>query len=138
MGMTLPPWSVFHPDIRLLVFRPRGIIDEAMMEKTIGMLEAMEEQVDQPFNRYLDHSQIDAIDLRFEAVFRTALQRRLTSAKLPPIKVAAYVTSPATKWLGETFVLLTEHSPLSVKLFDEVEAAAKWLEVTVEDLGRAP
>jgi hypothetical protein len=138
MKLTLPPWSAFHHDIGLLVFRPRGVIDDAMLEKSIAIVETMEVEAEKPFNRYLDLSGIDAIDLRFEVVFRTALQRRLTRAKMPPVKVAALVTSPPTKRLGQMFVLLTENSPLKVKLFDQAKDAAAWLGVKMEDLELAP
>ena len=61
MELKLPPWSVFYPDLRLLVCRPRGIVDEALLEKTMNLLEAAEREATEPFNRYIDLSQIDAV-----------------------------------------------------------------------------
>ena len=132
--LKLLPGVTFHHDLRLMVFRPRGIVDEPHVEKTVAMLERVEAEVDKPFDRYTDLSKIDAIDLRFEFVFRICLHRRLTYAQYPPVKSAIYVTSPATMRIAKTHLLLTDHSPLKVKIFKEIPAAAKWLGVTVEDL----
>ena len=40
--MRLPPEIEFHPDIRLLVYRPRGLIDEAILNKVISVIEDLE------------------------------------------------------------------------------------------------
>src|SRR5215213_1459669 len=99
-----------------MIFRPRGIVDEPHVEKTIAMLEKVEEEMSEPFDRYTDFSKLDAIDLRFEFIFRISLHRRLVYAKNPTVKSAIYVTSPATARVARTHVLLTDQSPLKVKM----------------------
>jgi hypothetical protein len=138
MKKKLLPYVSFHHDLHLMVFRPTGIVDEPHVEKTVAMLEKVEEETDQPFNRYTDLSKIDAIDLRFEFIFRISLHRRLVRAKQPPVKSAIYVTSPATARVARTHVLLTDRSPLQVRMFKAASEAADWLGVTVEDLELAP
>lgn len=134
MKMRLLPWVSFHHDKRLMIFRPRGIVDEPHVERTVAMLERVETEEKEPFDRYSDLSKLDAVDLRHEFVFRICLHRRLFYAKFPPVKSAIYATSPATTRIARTHVLLTDHSPLQVKMFKEVEAAAQWLDATVEEL----
>ena len=112
-----------------MVLRPTGIVDEPHVERIIAMLEKVEEEADEPFDRYTDLSKIDAVDLRFAFIFRISLHRRL----YPPVKSAIYVTSPATARVARTHVLLTDRSPLRVKMFKKVDEAAEWLGVT-EDL----
>lgn len=138
MKLNLLPWTAFHHDLHLMVFRPRGIIDETLIEETVAMLEEAEERSNEPFNRYSDLSKIDAFDLRFQFIFRICLHRRLFYAKFPPVKSAFYVTSPSTARVARTHILLTDHSPLKVRMFREPALAANWLGVPVEDLEVAP
>ena len=67
--MKLLPWTSFHHDLRLMVFRPRGILDEPQVEKVIAMLEKAEAEADRPFNRYSNLSKLDAVDLRMGLLF---------------------------------------------------------------------
>ncbi len=46
----------------------------------------------------------------------------------PPVKMASYVTRPATAHYPKLHAMLTDHSPMHVSLFTERAAAAKWLE----------
>ena len=136
--LKLPPWTAFHRDVRLLVWRPRRIVNEAEVQTIVEMLDKMEEECAHPFNRYTDLSRIDAIDLRFEFVFRISLHRRMVYAKFPPVKSAFYITSEASERIVRAHAMLTDHSPLQVKMFREVAAAAQWLGVPAEELEMAP
>ena len=117
-----------------MVLRPLGVLNEPQVEKTVAMLEQLEKEADQPFNRFSDLSKLDAIDLSFEFIFRISLHRRLTYSKHPPVRSAFYVTSPATARVVRAHAILTERSPLKVKSFKDVVSAAKWLGVPVEEL----
>lgn len=138
MRIRLPSGVSFRDDLRLMVWQPHGILDEPQVEKVISALERAEDEAEHPFNRYTDLSKIDAIDLDFGYIFRISLYRRLVYAKRSPVKSAFYVTNKATSHIASTHAMLTNHSPLSVKLFTELEAAAKWLGVAVDDLRIAP
>ena len=87
-----------------------------------------------PFNRFCDLSAVESFHLTFRYVFHVALHRRLSYAGRGPIKSAFYVTHPEAAHLVKIHALLTEHSPLNVEMFEEREAAAKWLGVPVETL----
>src|SRR6266566_3790782 len=52
--MNFPPDVEFHEDIRLLIYRPRGVIDEAAVKRTVAVLEELEEKLHRPFNRFSD------------------------------------------------------------------------------------
>lgn len=134
MKLKLLPWVSFHHDIHLMIFRPRGILDEAHVEKTVAMLDRLEKDADKPFDRFNDLSKIDAVDLSFDFIFHISLHRRLTYAKFPPVKSAFLATSPATARITKTHIMLTDFSPLRVKMFKQIDAAAKWLEHSVEEL----
>ena len=117
-----------------MVYRPRGILDEAEVNRVIGFLETEEDRAEKPFNRFTDNSKLDAVNLEFDFIFRVSLHRRLIYAQRPPVKSAIYVNSPAIARVAKIHAILTDRSPLQVKLFEDFEGAAKWLGVTVETL----
>ena len=57
--MKLPPEIEFHEDLHLLVYRPRGVIDEAAVKKIVSVVEDLEARLQQPFNRFSDTVQAD-------------------------------------------------------------------------------
>jgi hypothetical protein len=134
MKMKLLPGVSFHHDVHLMVYRPRGIVDEPHVERIVAMLEELEHKAEKPFDRYSDLSKLDAIDLRFEFVFRVSLHRRLAYADHPPVKSAFYVTSSATERIVRAHAILTDRSPLQVKMFRKIDDVANWIGVTVEEL----
>jgi hypothetical protein len=50
---ALPAEVQFHEDVRLFVWRPRGVLDEAALNKVLGYLEDLEAKLQAPFNRLL-------------------------------------------------------------------------------------
>jgi hypothetical protein len=134
MKLKLLPWVSFHHDLHLMIFRPRGILDEAHIRQTIAMLDQLEKDVDKPFDRFSDLSKLDAVDLTFDFVFHISLHRRLVYGSFPSVKSAFLATSPATARITKTHIMLTDYSPLKVKMFRQIDAAAKWLGHSVEEL----
>jgi hypothetical protein len=87
-----------------------------------------------PFNRLADLSLVESFHLTFKYVFHVALHRRLSYVGRERIKSAFYVTHPEAAQIVKIHALVTDLSPLNVEMFEEREAAAKWLGVTVESL----
>ena len=117
-----------------MVWKPHGILDQALVNDIVAFVEAAEERVQKPFNRFVDLSALEAVDLNFRFVFDIALHRRLAFESHPPVKTAFYVTDPATTHYAKLHAMLTDHSPLHVSMFTERADAAKWLGVPVEPL----
>jgi hypothetical protein len=117
-----------------MLWKPHGILDEALVNEIVAFIETAEERASKPFNRFIDFSALDMVDLNFKFVFHIALHRRLSYAQHPAVKSAFYVTSPATAHYAKLHAMLTDYSPLDVALFTERAAAAKWLGVPVEAL----
>jgi len=86
------------------------------------------------FNRFIDMSALDAVDLSFKCVFHVALYRRLSRVGRETVKSAFLVRDPAMARYGKLHALMTGHSPLKVAMFEEYEAATKWLGVPIEIL----
>jgi hypothetical protein len=133
--MGLPLEIHFDEALRLIVWKPRGILDEAAVNEILADLRRRESAAgDNPFNRFTDLTEIESIELTFKYVFHVALYRRLSYAGRPPVKSAFFVTHPQAVHLVKIHATMTDHSPLNVKMFEEREAAAKWLGVPVESL----
>src|SRR5437868_7186362 len=90
--MKLAPDVEFHDDIRLLIYRPRGVIDEAAVQKVVDVLEDLEARLQAPFNRFSDTLAADEVELNFKYVIQVSLCRRLAYAGHPPVKSAILAT----------------------------------------------
>src|SRR5437867_12927174 len=95
-----------------MVWKPHGILDQALVNEIVAFVEAAEERAQKPFNRFADLSALDAVDLNFRFVFHTALHRRLAFVSRSPAKSAFYVASPATTHYANLRARLTVPSPL--------------------------
>ena len=132
--MKLPAHVLFRKDLSLLVWKPRGIMDESTVNEMVAFIETVEKRNSKPLNRFSDVSALDAVDLNFNFIFHVALGRRLSAKPKPAVKSAFYVTSPDTLHYAKLHAMLTDYSPLHVALFTDRAAAAKWLGVPLEAL----
>lgn len=133
-GTEIGPDIQFYEDLHLFVWRPRGILDEAAVNKVLVYLLKREAMAAKPFNRFCDLSAVESFHLTFKFVFHVALHRRLSQAGRELVKSAFYVTHPEAAQIVKIHALMTDQSPLDVEMFEEREAAAKWLGVPVESL----
>jgi hypothetical protein len=132
--MKLPPEIQFHEDIRLLVYRPHGLIDETALNKAISVIEDLEAATQEPFNRFSDTSQTHEVELNFRYVIHVALHRRLSYAGRPPVKSAILATDSTLVHYARLLALLTQGSPIKVRIFQDRKEAAEWLGVPIERL----
>lgn len=132
--MKLAPEIEFHEDIRLFMYRPRGVIDESAVKKAISVLEDLEAKLQEPFNRFLDTSETHEVELNFKSVIQVSLCRRLSYSGRPPVKAAILATDSTMIHYAQLHALLTQGSPISVRIFQDRKEAAEWLDVPVERL----
>jgi hypothetical protein len=130
-NIKLPPDVEFYEDIRLLVYRPRGLVDKAAVNKIITVIGELETTLKEPFNRFSDTVGADAIDLNFEYIIHVSLYRRAFYGKRPPIKSAILATDTTLIHYGKVHALLTEGSPINVRVFHDRKEAAQWLGVPI-------
>ena len=130
--MTLPPDVQFHKGVRLFVWRPRGVLDEAAINKVLGCLEDLEAKLEAPFNRFSDTLAAHEVELNFKYIIQVSLHRRLAYAGRPPVKSAILASDATAIHYGRLHALLTQGSPIHVRVFQDREEAAQWLGVPVE------
>jgi len=132
--MKLPPDIQFHEDIRLLIYRPRGLLDEAAVNKIIRVVGELEAKLQEPFNRFSDTLGHDEVELNFKYVIHISLYRRLSYAGRPPIKSAILANNSTIIHYGRLHALLTQGSPINVRIFQDRQEAAQWLGAPIERL----
>jgi hypothetical protein len=132
--MKLPPEIEFHEDLHLLAYRARGVIDEAAVKKIVSLVEDLEARLQKPFDRFSDTVQADEVELNFKYVIQVSLCRRLSYAGHPPVKSAILATDSTMIHYARLHALLTQGSPIHVRVFQDRKDAADWLNVPVERL----
>jgi hypothetical protein len=132
--MKLPPDIEFHEDIRLLVYRPRGLIDEVAINNIIAVVERLEIEKWSHFNRYYDMSGATEVKLTLKYVTDASIHRRLSHRGRKPVKSAIVAKDWDLVHYGQLFELLTQGSSIKVRVFQNRNDAAKWLGLPVERL----
>jgi len=130
--MNLAPDVEFHEDIRLLIYRPHGVINEEAIKKVISVLEDLEARLREPFNRFSDTLGADEVELNFKYVIQVSLCRRLSYARHPPVKSAILATDSTMIHYARLHAVLTQGSPINVRVFKDRQEAAEWLNVPIE------
>jgi hypothetical protein len=133
--MKLPPDVEFHEDIRLFIHRPRGVLSEATINQVVAALEDLEAKLQEPFNRFADTLATDEVELNFKYVIQISLHRRISYAGHPPVKSAILATDSTMIHYARLHALLTQGSPINVRVFQDRNEAAQWLGVPIERLG---
>jgi hypothetical protein len=134
MKLPLPPNVEFHEDIRLLVYRPRGLLNRSAVNKIISLIGELEFTWKKPFNRFLDTAVADVGDLNLEYIRRVSLYRRQFYGKRPPVKTAILATDSTLANYGRLHASITQGSPINVRVFHDRKEAAQWLGVPPERL----
>jgi hypothetical protein len=130
--MKVPNHTRCIPEADLLLWRPRGVLNESVVDKILVFLAQQERKFGRPFNRFTDTTALEGVDLSFKYVFHVALYRRLSRLGREPVRSAFFVTDPEVARYVKLHALVTDYSPLKVAMFKERKAAAKWLKVDVE------
>ena len=129
--MKLPPDVQFHEDIHLLVYRPRGLLNEKTVSKIIRVVGDLERSLEEPFNRFSDTLGHDEVELNFKYVIQVSLYRRLSYANRPPIKSAILANDSTIIHYGRLHALLTQGSSINVRIFQDRQEAAQWLNAPI-------
>ena len=132
--MKRPADVEFHEDIRLLIYRPRGVLNEQSVEKIVGIIGELESKLKEPFNRFLDTCGHDEVELNYQYVIQISLHRILSYGDRLPVKSAILATDSTIIHYCQLHAIITEDSPINVRIFQQREDAAQWLSVPIERL----
>ena len=132
--MKLPSELEFHDDLHLLTYQPHGVIDEAAVKKIVDVLEDIEAKLQKPLNRFFYTLGADEVELNFKYIIQVSLCRRLAYAGHPPVKSAILAADATMIHYARLHALLTQGSPIHVRIFKDRKEAADWLAVPLERL----
>ena len=132
--MKLPSDAEFHEDIRLFVWRPHGVLNKAAINKVLSSLEDLEAQLEEPFNRFADTSETSQVELNYRYIIQVSLYRVISYGDRPPVKSAILATDCTIGHYFQLHAILTEASPINVRIFQQREETAEWLGVPIERL----
>jgi hypothetical protein len=124
----------YHPDLRLQTWFPDGVLNNTLATQMISYVAFEEKILDEPFNRFADLSRLSRVDLDFMDVADYAAERRQAYAAGAPVKSAFLAKTMAAYAIAKMFAALMEDSPIEVRVFRQIDSAARWLEVPVEAL----
>src|SRR5437763_11209134 len=132
--MKLLPDVEFHEDIGLLVYRPCGVLNEQSVDKIVRIIGDLESKLHEPFDRFFDTSGHDEVELNFRYIIQISLHRVLSYFDRPPVKSAILATDSTIIHYCQLHAIVTEDSPINVRIFQEREEVAQWLGVPIERL----
>jgi len=132
--MKLPSGVHFRSELSLLLWKPRGILNERVVNRILAFIREEEAQTDGNEFRFIDTTMLTAVELNFHYIFHVALYRRMSRQGRRSLKSAFLIKDQAFAHYFKQHALLTDHSPLHVRLFENKDAAAKWLNVSLESL----
>jgi len=130
--INLPPDVEFHEDIRLFVWRPRGLLNEAIINKVVLALRDLEAAMLTPFNRFGDTLAAHKVHLNYKHIIHVSLYRRLSYANRPPVKSAILATNSTIIYYARLHALMTQRSSINVRIFQDRKEAAEWLGVPIK------
>jgi len=132
--MKRPADVEFHEDIRLLIYRPRGVLNEQSVEKIVGIIGELESKLQEPFNRFFDTCRHDEVELNYQYVIQISLYRVLSYGDRPPVKSAILATDSTISFKSLSVAVSPTPGPINVRIFQKREDAAQWLGVPIERL----
>ena len=121
--------------LNLATYRPEGVFDKNMANELLDFLQVMESELPKGFNRLLDLKGILEIHITGTDLFRIAKRRRSAAEKIPVCRSAIFAPSLLTYAIAKIYEELMDGSNIQIRLFDEVETAAKWLGLPESALG---
>jgi hypothetical protein len=88
----------------------------------------------EPFDRFSDTLEAEAAELNFRYILHVSLYRRLTYAGKPRVKSAILATDSTMVHYAKLHALMTQGSPINVRIFNNRDDVAEWLEVPIDRL----
>src|SRR5262249_39966534 len=132
--MEFPSDVKFLDDIRLLIYRPEGRMNQNSVNKLITIIDNLVTSMKEPFNRFFDGLGLTEVELNYRYMIHVSLRRRLFYAGRPPVKSAILARHETIVHYAKLHAVLTQGSPINVRVFAERDEVAKWLEVPSERL----
>jgi len=131
------PFTRFYPDLHLVTWHPKGILDEQLADSVLDFLEHEESRGVPAFDRFTDFNSFSEIRLKIGHAFKS-IERRRTGYHGLPVKSAFLCSKLAGYGMAKMYETLMDGGPIHVRAFRTYEEAAEWLAVPAEILYPQP
>jgi hypothetical protein len=125
------PGTRFDRELRLLTWHPHGVLDDALADEIVRLIEAEAFTQEEPFSAYTEFNGLTEIHLKLGHVFQIAQHRQRA---LIPVKSAFVASSVVGFGVARMYAMLMKTAFVNVRAFREREEAAKWLGMPIEAL----
>jgi hypothetical protein len=112
------------------------VLNEQSVNKITNIVGELEAKLQEPFNRFFDTLGHDEVELNFRYVIHISLHRVLSYGDRPPVKSAILATDSTIAHYCQLHAIITEDSPINVRIFQKRDDAAKWLGVPIERINQ--
>jgi hypothetical protein len=129
------PRTWYYPKWKLLVWFPRGVLNEAFADQVFAFIEIEERIQDAPFDRYCDLSGLTDVRVRLEHIFQSARRRRKAKQ---PVRTALFADRPNIFEVALIYEHQMDGAMIEVRAFQARAAAAQFLEVPETALESPP
>jgi hypothetical protein len=119
----------FNAEQRLVICRPRGVLTEKHAAQLLTFLIPLERSDPEPFNRLLDLTLVDDIELSSTIVPLYAMARQDSTKHRPPFRTAIIASEHPAATAALLYASLMKGSKIEVRVFDNASLAAAWLGV---------
>jgi hypothetical protein len=109
-------------------------MNEASVNKVVEIIGDLEARLKEPFNRFFDTLGHDEVEVNFRYVIQVSLYRVISYDDRPAVKSAILGTDTTIAHYCQLHAIITEDSPINVRIFRERADAAKRLGVPIERL----
>src|SRR6185436_17934406 len=103
-------------------------------EKVVEFVEGKEVMSETGFNRFCDLTHLDGIRLSSCDVIQLAIRRRIFNPNDIQVKSAFLATDPLAIGIARMYEQVLHSPRIEVRVWRDMQAAAGWLGVSVDDL----
>lgn len=118
----------------LLICRPSGTLDYHLALAVIEGLEEREARLEEWFDRFIDMTYLDGISLSLNEMKKLTQRRREYNPNPGKVKGAFLAGNALAFATAKLYEMLLQSDRIEVRVFDDVEGAARWLEVDAAKL----
>ena len=127
------PELQYYPAHNLVAWRPKGILDDDLLDE-IGEWLAAVESDSSHFKRFVDFTLLTRVEVRSRHVFAFAQRRAVQVADLAPVNSALFSDEWIAFGIAGLYEELMADTPINVRAFQDRAQAAAWLGVPVDIL----
>jgi len=122
----------------LLLCRPAGTLNYSRALEIVEGIEKREAEATGWFDRFIDMTRLDGISLSLSDMRRLTQRRREFNPNHGRVKAAFLAESALAIATAKMYEMLLRSERIEVRIFENVDEAALWLEVDAEKLQPVP